>query len=397
MKKEEFLETYSRKRWGTDCLKWDGAEERYGKAGLLPVWVADMDFAVPESVQTALTKRVQAGIFGYSLVPADYVTAYQGWQDRHFGTKFQADWLFFSTGVVQALYDLIDCFTNPGDSVLVQPPVYYPFYEGVNNKERNLVVSPLQKTATGYQMDLVNFEAQVVAQKVKLFILCSPHNPVGRVWTTEELTAVLAICQRHEVLVISDEIHSDFIAPGKRFVSALSVTENLDNLIVCNAPSKTFNMATLLNAHIWIPSEKRRATFTQWSQKQRATEYSSLGQLAAMVAYRSGDEWFAALKQVIWDNADYLEGRFKEELPLSQVTELQGTYLLWVNLADYQIANLPYFMESAGLAVDYGSWFAPESQQYIRINLATTPEHITQVAERLIKAARKLQKAGSLI
>lgn len=394
MEKQVFIETYSRERWGTDSLKWDGAKERYGKAGLLPVWVADMDFAVPESVQEALIKRVQAGIFGYSLVPADYVASYQGWQNRHFGTQFQAEWLVFSTGVVQALYDLIECFTNLGDSVLVQSPVYYPFYEGINNKKRNLVVSPLQKTAGGYQMDLANFKAQIIEKKVKLFILCSPHNPVGRVWTEEELAAVLAICQQQDVLVVSDEIHSDFIAPGKQFVSALSVAENLENLIVYNAPSKTFNMATLLNAHIWIPSEKRRATFAQWSQQQRATEYSSLGQLAAMVAYRTGDEWFAALKQVIWDNANYLEERFKEELPLAEVAELQGTYLLWVNLGNYQIADLPHFMESTGLAVDYGSWFAPESEQYIRINLATTPERIIQVADRLVEAIQKLPKAG---
>lgn len=395
MEQQEFLTRYSRDRWGTDCLKWDGVAERYGRPGLLPVWVADMDFAVPEAVQQALTARVKAGIFGYSLVPADYFAAYQGWQSRHFGTKFQKEWLFFTTGVVQGLYDLIDCFTAPGDSVLVQPPVYYPFFEGIKNKHRHLVVSPLQKTAAGYQMDLVDFEDQIIDQQVKLFILCSPHNPVGRVWTATELSEVLAICRRHQVLVISDEIHSDFVSPGQRFVSALSVGEPED-LIVCNAPSKTFNLATLLNAHIWIPSEKRRTSFAQWTKENRATENSSLGQLAAMTAYQSGDEWFAALQQVIWRNASYLEERFQQELPLAEVAELQGTYLLWVDLSKYQIDDLPTFMEKeAGLAVDYGSWFAPESQHYIRINLATTPERITQVADRLIHAAKTLQKAGN--
>lgn len=396
MERQEFIDAYSRQRFGTDCLKWDGVADRYGSEGLLPVWVADMDFAVPQTVQRALTERVQQGIFGYSLVPEHYFAAYQGWQDRHFGTQFDPEWLFFTTGVVQALYDLIDCFTESGESVLVQPPVYYPFFDGIKNKGRHLVVSPLLKTATGYQMDLMDFEAKIVAEGVKLFILCSPHNPVGRVWSKEELAAVLTICRRHQVLVISDEIHSDFIRPGLDFVSALSVGDFQEDLIVCNAPSKTFNLATLLNAHIWIPSEQRRQAFAKWSKENRATENSSLGQLAAMTAYASGDEWFAALREVVWDNAGYLVQRFKTELPLAEVADLQGTYLLWADLGKYQIPDLANFMEKeARLAVDYGSWFAPESQHYIRINLATTPARIKEVADRLIAAVEKLQKAGN--
>lgn len=395
MDQECFVEEYYRTRQGTNCLKWDGVAQRYGTEGLLPLWVADMDFAGPRQVQKALTERVQGGIFGYSQTPENYFESYQGWQDRHFGTQFKEEWLFFATGVVQSLYDLIDCFTFPGDAVIVQSPVYYPFYDSIRNKDRSLVVAPLQQTKHGYQMDLTAFEEAVIRGNVKLFILCSPHNPVGRVWSEVELAAILEICRKHEVLVIADEIHSDFISPGKKFISAISVAENAyqDQVIVCNAPSKTFNMATLLNSHIWIPNPKLRSTFQKWQQKHRGTELSSLGQLAASTAYRSGDVWFTALQAVIEANRQTLVTIFHEHAPQIQVAELEGTYLLWVDLSAYEISDLKQFMESkAGLAIDYGSWFGEEAKSHIRINLATSPENISLAGHRLVQALAKLQK-----
>lgn len=195
MKTADFIQTYYRDRKQTDSLKRDALKERYGEEQLLPLWVADMDFSVPATVQEALKERIEHGIFGYSLVPADYFSAYDGWQRRHEQTVFQKEWLHFTSGVVQGLYDLINYFTEVGDQILIQPPVYYPFFDVIRNQDRQIITSDLVETEIGYQMDLAHFEQQLTEKDIKLFILCSPHNPVGRVWTKDELKAILSLCK----------------------------------------------------------------------------------------------------------------------------------------------------------------------------------------------------------
>lgn len=396
METTEFIQNYYRNRKQTDSLKWDALKERYGDENLLPLWVADMDFSMPASVQTALSSRIEHGIFGYSLVPENYFSAYANWQKRHEQTRFQKEWLHFTTGVVQGLYDLIHCFTEKGDSILVQPPVYYPFFDGIKDQQRELITSNLVETADGYQMDLVHFEQQLSEGKVKLFILCSPHNPVGRVWCKEELKAVLSLCQKYDVLVLSDEIHSDLILPGHSFVSAITVAEEidfLDHLIVCNAPSKTFNLASLLNAHIWLPASKLRATYQQWEKQHHQTGNSVLGQIAAAAAYETGDEWLQGLLSVVAENYLLLKKELAEKIPAIKISELQGTYLAWLDLRAWlpTLDMKSYIQDKAGLAIDYGEWFSTETQGFIRMNLATKPENIEAALKSLIQVNDKIK------
>lgn len=396
MKTADFIQTYYQNRKQTDSLKWDALNERYGDEQLLPLWVADMDFSVPISIQEALKERIDHGIFGYSLVPDDYFFAYDGWQRRHEQTKFQKEWLHFTSGVVQGLYDLINCFTDEGDQILIQPPVYYPFFDVIRNQNRQLVTSNLIETAAGYQMDLAHFEQQLTENDIKLFILCSPHNPVGRVWTKDELKALLSLCKKHEVLVISDEIHSDLILTGKSFVSAVTIAEELDcldQLIVCNAPSKTFNLTSLLNAHIWLPDEELRKQYQTWESQHHQTGISVLGQVAAKVAYETGDEWLSGLLSVIAENYQLLKHQLAEEIPEIKISKLQGTYLAWLDLREWlpNLETKPYVQEQAGLAIDFGEWFSPETKGFIRINLATSPENIATVIKRLAEVNKTIK------
>lgn len=396
MEAAEFIQTYYRKRKGTDSLKWDALEERYGAADLLPLWVADMDFSVPESVQAALTERIDHGVFGYSFTPTDYFSAYQGWQSRHEQALFQAEWLHFTSGVVQGIYDLIACFTTEGDQILIQPPVYYPFFDVVKNQKRRLVTSELIETEAGYRIDFEDFEKQLKENTIKLFILCSPHNPVGRVWEKAELRKLLSLCQKYDVLVISDEIHSDLILPGHTFCSALTIAAELDfldHLIVCNAPSKTFNLASLLNAHIWLPAENLRRTYQAWEGLHRQTGISVLGQIAARTAYATGDEWLEGLLTVVEGNYQLLKRQLITEIPEIKISELQGTYLAWLNLREWLPSlDMKFFIQDqAGLAIDYGEWFSPETKGFIRINLATSTDNIETAVKHLLTLDHKLK------
>lgn len=387
----EFIQRYYVDRRDTDSLKWDALGERYGDPELLPLWVADMDFSVPESVKNILRTKVDQGIFGYATVPKDYFTNYQLWQSQREGTPFQKEWLFFSTGVVQSLYDLIDCFTEVNDGILVQTPVYYPFFNSIQDKKRRLVVSPLLEN-NGFEMDLRDLEEKIVEEKVKMFILCSPHNPVGRVWNRNELIQLFEICHRHQVLVIADEIHSDLILPGHTFVSAASLSAKYwRNLIICNAPSKTFNLASLLNSHVWIPDERNRERYHVWTQAYKQTENSSLGQLAASAAYKDGSGWLANVLKVVEVNYLFVKNALSA-IPEIKVADLQGTYLLWLDLSGLGEFNVKELVQDrAKLAIDYGEWFSAEHSRCIRLNLATRPENIQNAVKQLIKAVKTVQ------
>lgn len=397
METADFIQTYYRERKQTDSLKWDALKERYGNKNLLPLWVADMDFSAPSSVQEALKERIEHGIFGYSLVPEDYFSAYDGWQKRHEQTKFQKEWLHFTFGVVQGLYDLINCFTEEGDQILIQPPVYYPFFDVIRNQNRQIVTSALIETATGYQMDLAHFEQQLTENNIKLFILCSPHNPVGRVWTKDELKAVLSLCKKYDALVISDEIHSDLILSDNSFVSAVTVAKEadfLDQLIVCNAPSKTFNLASLLNAHIWLPGENLRKQYQKWESLHHHTGKSVLGQVAAIAAYETGDDWLRDLLAIVEENYQLLQRQLLNAIPEIKLSELQGTYLAWLDLRDWLSTEADVkntVQNQAKLAIDYGEWFSSETTGFIRINLATKSENIQKAITNLIEVDRKLK------
>lgn len=396
MEQAQFIKKYSKDRRQTHSLKWDALEERFGDKQLLPLWVADMEFSVPETVKEALVERAGHGIFGYSQVPDDYFSAFSEWQKRQHGIELQEEWLRFSKGVVESLYHLLQIYTEEGDAVLIQPPVYYPFFNAINDTERRGVFNHLILEDGEYRIDFADFEEKIRDNHVKVFILCSPHNPVGRVWQEAELVRMLEICKKYDVLVIADEIHQDFVYAPHHFRSVLQVADGefQDQVIVVNAPSKTFNLASLLNGHILIPNDKLRETFDQKIKRYSQSENSLLGQLSGKVAYQTGDEWFAALKEVIVSNYHYVRETFAAQLPEVKVADLQGTYLLWLDLSRLlsSVEIESFIKEECGLAVDFGGWFSQETQQYIRLNLATTPENVRQAVQQLLQGLERKTK-----
>lgn len=313
MEMQKFVDMYSVERRNTRCLKWDALEERFGDPNLVAMWVADMEFKAPRAVSEALVERAEHGVFGYSVTPDSYYEAYFNWQQKRHGIHLEKEWIRFSTGVVQELYNLVNIFTEEEDAVIIITPVYYPFHNAIRDTNRKLVRSELINEDGKYRIDFDDFEKQIVENNVKLFILCSPHNPVGRVWSEEELETVLEICKKHHVFVIADEIHQDIMLGKRKFISALNVKNRTfhDNLVVVTAPSKTFNLACLLNAHTIIPDEKIREKYDQAIKTINQTEKSLMGQIAAEAAYTHGEEWVESLLEVIRHNFNYLKNELE--------------------------------------------------------------------------------------
>lgn len=394
MEMTEFINQYGVERKQTNSLKWDALDVRYGDPDLIAMWVADMEFKVPEAVQEALHQRVEHGVFGYSYTPDSYYEAFFAWQKKRHNIDLEKEWVRFSPGVVSALYWFVNIFTKENDSVMIQSPVYYPFHNAVLDNNRRLVRSELVNTNGHYTMDLADFEKKVVEEKVKLFILCSPHNPAGRVWSEEELIKVLDICQKHDVLVVSDEIHQDIILGDNEFVSSLNVGNGKyqNNLIVCTAPSKTFNLACLLNSHIIIPNEDIRNAFDLGSKKINQCETSIMGQIATEAAYRHGEEWLDSLLEVIEHNFNYLKKELNEHAPKAVVTQLEGTYLAWVDLRNYvepkEIKG--FIQDKCRLAIDFGEWFSDECQGFVRLNMATNPKFVEKGVQNMIAELQKI-------
>ncbi len=308
---EEFCEKYSIDRLGTNCLKWDLLEERYGDKDLIAMWVADMEFKTPEVVTNALIERIEHGVFGYSYVPDSYFDSFIKWEKNQHSYEVNKEWIRFSTGVVTALYWFVNAFTKISDSVIIITPVYYPFHNAVKDTGRNLITSELINTNGVYTIDFENFEKNIIENHVKLFIQCSPHNPVGRVWTEVELDKVLSICKKHKVLVVSDEIHQDVVIGDNKQIPAAIVGGGAyaDNLITITAPSKTFNLAGLLNSQIIISNEDIRSKYDEYVKTINHTEVNIMGLTAAEAAYNNGKEWLDSLLDVIRHNYNYVKSK----------------------------------------------------------------------------------------
>lgn len=390
MDKAAFIKQYATTRQHTDSLKWDALQTRYGDADLLPMWVADMEFKVPEAVTQALQERVAHGVYGYSITPDSYYQALIDWQKTRHGVDLQRDWIRFGSGVVNSLYALVNILTQPGDGVLILTPVYYPFFNAVRDNHRQLVTSELRNEQGHYTIDFDDVERKIKANEVRLFIQCSPHNPVGRIWTEAEQTRLLALCEQYHVLVISDEIHQDLEIDraAHPFQSALSVADGRfnDRLIVVNAPSKTFNIAALLNSHIIIPNSELRQRYDDQIGRFSQTEISVLGQVASKAAYQSGAEWLDQVLAIIRDNYHYLQTTFAAQAPKLVLSELQGTYLTWLDLRAYvQPENAKAFIQDrCHIAVDFGEWFSPADKGFVRLNLATDPKNVQEAAKRIV-------------
>lgn len=376
-------------RRNTKCIKYDFAVKRGKPEDILPLWVADMDFKVSSYITDALEAMVSHGIFGYSESEESYFQAVKGWMKRHHDWDVEESWLVKTPGVVFALATAVRAFTEDGDSVLIQRPVYYPFGEVILNNNRKLVDNTLILTEDGhYEIDYEDFESKIIEEKVKLFILCNPHNPVGRVWTKEELTRLGDICLKHNVLVVSDEIHSDSIFTGEHHVFATVKKEFEDICIICTAPSKTFNIAGLQVSNIFLPNT---ALVRRFRKELAATGYSQLS-LPALVAceaaYRHGDEWLSAVLAYIKANSEFVKEYLAKNLPKVKMIKQEGTYLVWLDFRKYGLSDEELdkrIVEQAGLWLDSGAMFGKSGEGFQRINIACPRATLEQALDRLRK------------
>ena len=395
MQKEKFLKEYLVERKGTYSLKWDALDKRFGNADLISMWVADMEIKAPKEVIEALKERCEHGVFGYSYVSDEYYNSVINWLKEKHNYEIKKEWLRFTNGVVTAIYCFVNIFTKVDDAILILTPVYYPFHNAVKDNNRKLITCDLKNTDGYFTIDYDEVEKKIVENKVKLFIQCSPHNPAGRVWKEEELAKILEICKKHNVLVISDEIHQDIIMKGYKHIPSAIVANGkyADNLITVSAASKTFNLAGLIHSNIIISNAELRKKYDDEIKKINQTEISILGMLATQVAYEKGSEWLENVKEIIEDNFNYLKTELNKHIPEITITNLEGTYLVFLDLRKIiPIDKVKEFIQDkCNLAIDFGEWFGASFKGFIRVNLATDPKIVKKAVENIITEYKKLK------
>lgn len=361
-------------RKNTNSLKYDFSKERNKPNDVLPLWVADMDFQAPQEVIDALIAASKHGIFGYSEVKADYFNAVQNWYNKYFKWNIEEDWLVKTPGIVYALTIAIKAFTNENDSVLIQQPVYYPFSEAIINNKRNLINNSLHYEDNTYTIDFEDFEKKIIDKNVKLFLLCNPHNPVGRVWSKQELTKLGDICLKHNVVIISDEIHADFVYSGNNHTVLANIKPEFSNIaITCTAPSKTFNIAGLQVSNIFIKNKDLRTKFIDEFVKSGYSQLNTLGLVACQAAYEHGRQWFDALIIYLESNLNFAIEFINKRIPQVKLIKPEGTYLIWIdfnslNLSDEELDDL--IINKAKLWLDSGTMFGKDGKGFERINIA---------------------------
>lgn len=381
-------------RKDTNCLKYDFAKRRGRPENVLPLWIADMDFKVSPEITKALQKNIEHGIFGYSEVQEDYFEAIQEWMKTKHNWEIESKWLIKTPGVVFALAMAIKAYTNPGDAVMIQQPVYYPFYEVIEDNDRKIVGNVLILGEDGkYHIDFEDFEKKVIEHQVKLFLLCSPHNPVGRVWTKEELIKLGEICIRHDIIVVSDEIHQDFVFHGKHQVFAAISEELKQRTITCTAPSKTFNLAGLQISNIFIANPRLKQQFRKQIYAAGYSQLNVLGLTACEAAYRHGDEWHKELIFYLKNNIDYLRGFLRNNIPKIKMIEPEGTYLIWLDFRELGLTEEEredLIIKKAGLWLDSGAIFGEAGEGFERINVACPQSILKQALQQLETAIKKI-------
>ena len=380
-------------RRGTNCFKYDFAREMGMPEDVLPLWVADMDFPTAPAVLERLHALAEHGIFGYTGVKDAYFSAVHNWYAQRFGWETQRSWLVTTPGVVFAIAIAIRAFTQKGDAILIQQPVYYPFANKVTENDRQLVVNPLVLKNGRYEMDFADMERKIVDYHVKMLLLCSPHNPVGRVWTKEELLRVGEICQKYGVLVVSDEIHADFTYAGHTHRVFASVkSEFADFTITCTAPSKTFNLAGLQNSNIFIPNRQLRHAYKKELSACGCGGTNCMGMAACQAAYEAGADWLEQLKQYLAGNLAYIRQFLREKLPDIALIEPEGTYLVWLDLRKLGLTEQQQrqlIVQDAKLWLDTGTLFGQGGEGFERINIACPRTTIEQAMQRLEHAVHK--------
>jgi cystathionine beta-lyase len=374
-------------RRNTRCVKYDFAKRRGMPEDVLPLWVADMDFKTSSYIEDALVERAKQAIYGYSEVKTPYFEIIKKWMKNHHNWDINERWLIKTPGVVFALAMAVKAFTNVGDGVLIQLPVYYPFSEVIEDNGRRTVSNTLYLGDDNrYHIDFDDFEKKIVDEKIKLFLFCSPHNPVGRVWTEEELTRIGDICLKHGVIVVSDEIHHDFVFKGKHIVFA-SLKKEYENIsIVCTSPSKTFNTASMLISNIFIPNPELKRKFRKEVDAAGISQLGVMGLVACEAAYSKGEEWYQAMMSYVADNIAFTKKYIRENLPDVNMIEPEGTYLVWLDFRNtgFSAEEIEYrIIYKAKLWLDSGRIFGKSGTGFQRINVAVPRSILKEALERI--------------
>ncbi|WP_321972028.1 MalY/PatB family protein [Paratractidigestivibacter sp.] len=381
-------------RRGVGAFKWDEmlSENPSVPEGVVPLSVADMELENPPEVRRALHDLIDAGPLGYTGATDRFTSACIDWQVRRHGWRPEADWIVTTPGVVPAVFCAVSQLTEPGDAVIIQPPVYYPFKRAVESAGRGLIENPLKEVGGRYEMDFDDLAEKAARPEAKMLILCSPHNPVGRVWEISELRRLIEICVANGVTIVSDEIHNDLIMPGNAHTTIASVMspEEMKSLVVCTAPSKTFNLAGIQASVIYVPDAEFRARFKAGFEKLSLGGLNAFAYTATTAAYEQCEGWLSQLIDLVWTNFSRLVDWVAQSHPELDVAELQGTYLAWVDFRSWDLRDeeLKAFMrEEALLWLDEGDLFGEEGSGFERFNLACPTDVLEAALARLDEAA----------
>ena len=373
-------------RRNTHSLKWDVKERE------LPMWVADMDFQTAPEIQEAIRERAAHGVFGYSIVPEEWYQAYMGWWERRHHFSVEKEWLVFCTGVVPAISSMVRKLTTAGENVLVQTPVYNMFFNSIVNNGRNIAENPLRYDRNTYQMDFEDLERKLSDPQTTLMILCNPHNPVGRIWSREELEQVGELCRKYHVTVISDEIHCDLTSPGQEYIPFASVSENCkNNSITCMAPTKAFNLAGLQTAAVAVPNPNLRHKVWRGLNTDEVAEPNSFAVEAAVAAFTKGEAWLDDLREYIQENKNFAEDFLKKEVPQIKQVSSQVAYLLWLDCRDMHGCAgefTQYLREHTGLYLSEGKQYGENGSSFIRMNIACSRSQLEDGLKRLAEGVR---------
>ena len=374
-------------RRNTRCLKYDFAKRRGMPEDVLPLWVADMDFATSSYIEDALIERAKHGIFGYSEVQTPYFEILANWLKKHHNWDVQEKWLIKTPGVVFALAMAVKAYTEIGESVQIQAPVYYPFYEVIRDNGRKIVENELYLGDDNrYHIDFEDFEDKIISEKVRLFILCSPHNPVGRVWTAEELVKLGDICVKHGVIVVSDEIHADFVFKGRHHVFA-SLKKEFENIsITCTSPSKTFNLASMMMSNIFIPNHELKRKFRKELDAAGTSQLGIMGLVACEAAYSKGEEWYRSMIEYVRKNIEFTKEYIAENIPDVSMIDIEGTYLVWLDFHKTGLSAEELdrrIIHNAKLWLDSGKIFGKCGEGFQRINVACPRSILKEALDRI--------------
>lgn len=381
-------------REGTDCIKYDFRKETFGVSELIPLWVADMDFKTPDFIINALSARLSHEILGYSYRPEKYFTSIINWTKERHNWNLEKEWICFSPGIVPAINLCTLAYTNEGDSIVVQPPVYFPFFSAVEANGRKLLYNQLKETDGNWEMDFENLRS-LAEQKPKMIIISNPHNPVGRAWSAGELEELVDICSKYNILILSDEIHCDLVMPDYKHTPVATISDMATGItITCIAPSKTFNLAGLYTSSVIIPDRARRKAFNDLTGKLHITGGNIFGTEASAAAYTLGKEWLEQLLNYINSNYNYVNDYCRNFIPEIIPARLEATYLLWLDCRKLNMKGSElqsFFIQQAGIGMNEGSTFGPGGEGFMRMNLACTRKTLEKAMTQIESAVNSLR------